>query len=334
MKKILIVIAVLIILFIGAVVGLFAYGFSQIDKIAKSAIEYGGTYAMGVETTVDEVDVAVTKGTVNMVGLNIANPQGFETSNFFTLESSQGMVEIESISTDTIIIPTVVLSGIDVTLDKGNDPSNYNQILENLSRFESDEPTSDAAAKEGKNVIIKSLILEDINIHIANMPGVSLLAGDVAITIPEITLENIGEKESMKTGDVINLVVKTVLAAAVESGGGIIPGDILGELGNGLAGLSSLSDLGINAISDLNLDDALNGVLGDVSGQVDDVIGGAVDDLGKQGEEIQKQAEDVVKDVQKEAEDKVKDVQKEVEDKVDDATNKLKGIFGGKKDGP
>jgi len=312
MKKILIIIAVLIILLVGAVVGLFAFGMSQIDKIAKGAIEYGGTYAMGVETTVDTVDVTVWKGTANINGLNIANPDGFETSGFFKLNSSDAVVAMDSISSDTIIIPSVNLRGIDVTLDKGQDPSNYNQILENLSRFESDEPTSDAAKKEGKNIVIKSLVLEDINIHVANMPGVSLLAGDVAINIPEITLQNVGEKESMKAGDVINLIVKTVLAAAVESGGGIIPSDVLGELGNGLAGLSSLSDLGIDAISDLNLDNALNGVLEDVGGQV----------------------EDITKDIQDDIQSTVDDAAKDIEDKLDDATDGLKGIFGGKKDKP
>jgi hypothetical protein len=304
MKKILIIIAVLIVLFVGLIVGLFAFGLTQIDKIAKGAIEYGGTYAMGVETTVDEVDVAITQGTVELVGLNIANPEGFETPQFFMLGSSDAAVDFESIRTDTIVVTSVNLIGIDVTLDKGQDPSNYNQILENLKKFESSEPSPSDEAKEGKNIVIKSLVLKDINIHVANMPGVSLVAGDVAINIPEITLENIGEKESMKAGDVINLVVKTVLAAAVEAGGGIIPGDVLGELGNGLSGLSSLSDLGINAISDLDLD----GAMGQVSEQ-----------LNKAGEEIQGQVDDVVNDVQ---------------DGVDDAADKLKGIFGGKKDKP
>jgi hypothetical protein len=304
MKKILIIIAVLIVLFVGLIVGLFAFGLTQIDKIAKGAIEYGGTYAMGVETTVDEVDVAITQGTVELVGLNIANPEGFETPQFFMLGSSDAAVDFESIGTDTIVVTSVNLLGIDVTLDKGQDPSNYNQILENLKKFESSEPSPSDAKKEGKNIVIKSLVLKDINIHVANMPGVSLVAGDVAINIPEITLENIGEQESMKAGDVINLVVKTVLAAAVEAGGGIIPGDVLGELGNGLSGLSSLSDLGINAISDLDLD----GAMGQVTEQ-----------LNKAGEEIQGQVDDVVNDVQ---------------DGVDDAADKLKGIFGGKKDKP
>jgi hypothetical protein len=311
MKTAIKIIVVLFILVVIGIVGITFLALGQIDKIAKASIEYGGTYAMGVTTTVDEVDVAITKGTVEMAGLNIDNPDGFDTGHFFTLASSNASIDLESLNADTFIVPEVRLSGIDVVLDKGQDPSNYNQILENLARFESEESDPADAEKAGKDVIIKSLILEDINIHVANMPGVSLLAGDVAINIPSIELQNVGEKESMKAGDIFDLVVKTVLAAAVDAGGGIIPGDVLGELGNGLSGLTSLGDLGIEAISDLDLDGAM--------GQVSEQVNEALDDLSKQGEEVQEQVEDVVDDL---------------ENTVDDAADKLKGIFGGKKDDP
>ncbi len=298
------VVAILLTLLVLGIIGIVIFIFSMVDQGAKIIVEQGGTYAMGVETTVDSLDLSLTRGTVEMSGLNIANPEGFSTENFFALATTNAQIDLESISTPTVIIPEVRLLGIDVTLDKGQDPSNYNQILENLARFESDESEPADPSAQGKDVIIKSLILEDINIHVANMPGVSLVAGDVAINIPQIELKNIGEEESMKAGDIFNLVVKTVLSAAVEAGGGIIPGDVLGELGNGLAGLSSLSDMGVDVISDLDLD----GAMGQVSEQLDAAT-----------QDIQKAVDDVTDDL---------------DSTIDDATDKLKGIFGGNKDEP
>lgn len=312
MKTAIKVIAVLLALLIALIIGGVVIGLGQIDKLAKRAVEYGGTYAMSVDTTVGTMDVALTKGTVEMGDLNIANPEGFDTEHFFALTKANAAVDLASVNSDTITVPSIKLSGIDVILDKGQDPSNYNQILENLARFESGENAPADENKAGKNVVIQSLVLEDINIRVANMPGVSLLAGDVAINIPSIELQNIGEKESMNAGDIFNLVIKTVLAAAVEAGGGIIPGDVLGELGNGLAGLSSLGDMGIDAISDLNLD----GVLGDVAVQV----GEAADKIGD--------------DAQKAVDDAVDGLEESVNDAVDDATDQVKGIFGNKKDKP
>lgn len=304
MKTAIKIIAVLVVLLIVGVIGLVALGLSQIDKIAKEAIERGGTYAMQVDTTVETVDVNLTAGTATMNGLNIANPNGFDTGHFINLGDSSASVNIESINTDTIVMPEIKLSGIDVILDKGGNPSNYNTILNSLKRFESGDPAPAGTKEGGKKLVIDRLLLEDINIHVANMPGLSLAVGDVAVNIPEIELRDVGKEESMTTSEVINLVVKTVLAAAVEAGGGIIPSDVLSELGNGLAGLESLSDLGIEAISDLNLDEALGGVQ----------------------EEINKAADDVQK--------KIDDAAKDIEDSIDDATKELKNIFGGKKDDP
>lgn len=310
MKTLIKIIAVLFVVIVITVVGLGYFIFSSIDKIAKEIVEHGGKYATQVETTVDTMDVAFTKGTVEMGGLTLDNPAGFDTDHFFTLATSNASFDLESINTETFIVPEVRLRGVDVILDKGQNPSNYNTILESLKRFESGESEPEDATKEGKNVIIKSLIIEDINIHLANMPGVSMLVGEVAINIPIIELQNIGEEESMNAGDIFDLVIKTVLAAAIESGGGIIPGDILGELGNGLAGLTSLSDLGIEALGDLNLDEAFSSV----SEQVD----AAVDDITKQGEKV-------VEDVTEQVDDTINEV-------VDDVSDKLNNIFGGKED--
>ncbi|MFG0247081.1 MAG: hypothetical protein ACF8MF_13610 [Phycisphaerales bacterium JB052] len=313
MKTAIKIIAVIVVLLILAIIGLVVLGFSQVDRIAKEAIERGGTYAMQVDTTVESVDVNITGGTASMSGLNIANPAGFDTEHFMHLGGSDASVDLNTIRSGTIVMPSITLSGIDVILDKGGNPSNYNTILESLKRFENktdggSEPQPTGEAGQGTKLIITSLKLQDINIRVANMPGLSLAVGDVAVNIPEIELRDVGKEESMTTAEVINLVVKTVLAAAVEAGGGIIPSDVLGELGNGLAGLESLSDLGIEAISELKLDEALGGV----QEQIDQV-----------SEDVQKQVDEATKEL----EDKAKDI----EDKIDDATEELKNIFGGNK---
>jgi hypothetical protein len=292
MKKILIIIAVLLVIGVLAIAGLVVFAFGQVDKIAKIAIEKGGTYAMQVDTTVESVEVSLTGGTATLGGLNIANPGGFDTDHFLYLGSADASIDIESLGADKIIIPSITLNEIDVILDKGQDPSNYNKILENLQRFESGDSAPSEPSEGGKNVVIQSLVLSDIEIHVANMPGVSLLTGDVAISIPEITLENVGEEESMKAGDIFNLVIKTVLAAAVEAGGGILPDDVLGELGNGLAGLASLGEMGITVISDLPIDDALKG-LGEGVQDLTNQTGDTIKDVSKPIEDIGKGISDL-----------------------------------------
>jgi hypothetical protein len=48
----------------------------SLDYIAKAGIEAGGTYAMGVKTTVDSVNLGLISGQAKVNGLTIGNPEG------------------------------------------------------------------------------------------------------------------------------------------------------------------------------------------------------------------------------------------------------------------
>ena len=75
MKKLLkIGLVIVALLVIAAVIVYFS-----IDSIAKTAVEKGGTYAMGTPTTVDTVNVGLWSGQIGMNGLVIANPAGFKS---------------------------------------------------------------------------------------------------------------------------------------------------------------------------------------------------------------------------------------------------------------
>ncbi len=330
MKTFIKIAAVLIILVVIAFVALFAFGMSQLDNIVKAAIERGGTYATQTTTTVDNVDLGVFEGTFAMNGLRIDNPKGFNTEHFLLLNATSVKINPESIAQDTITIPEVTFQGIDVILDKGNDPSNYNTILNSLKRFESKETKAAPENQGGKKVAIDSLTLQDIDIRVANMPGVSLLTGDVAINIPSIELKDIGKDKPMTAAEITNLVIKTVLTAAVEAGGGILPGNILGELGNGLSGLTSLGDMGITAIGDAGQ------IVGDQIGNVLENAGQAVEGLTDGAQEaVEGLTKDLPEDVGKGLEDATKDLTDKADDAVNDAKEEIeKGInnlFGNKK---
>ncbi len=320
MKKVLIVLLILVVLFVGAIVGLLAYGLSQIDSIVKLAIERGGTYATQVDTTVASVDVGLTAGTFAMDDLKIANPAGFDTDHFLVLKDTDVIFDLQSINSDTIVIPSVTVTGIDVILDKGGNPSNYNTILNSLKRFESSgQPKAAPENQGGKKVAIDSIVLEDISVHVANYPGVSLVTGDVAVNIPSIELQNVGRDEPMTPAQIANLIIKTVLTAAVENGGGILPADMLGELGNGLGALTSLGDMGITAIGDAGQ------IIGESMDEVLQNAGQMVEDLGKG-------VTDAVNDAGKKAEE-------EINKAADDIKEGINNILGGKKkeedpDGP
>ena len=65
---------------VALVLGLVIAGFIYIDTVAKAAIETGATFALGVDTTVEEVAIGIFSGTSEIAGLKVANPENYTTA--------------------------------------------------------------------------------------------------------------------------------------------------------------------------------------------------------------------------------------------------------------
>ena len=85
MKKLLfrlILLLVVLVVLAGLLVVLF------INPLAKSAVQEGSSYALGVETKVDDAEVSILGGQVLVTGLDISNPEGFASPRFVRPDSA------------------------------------------------------------------------------------------------------------------------------------------------------------------------------------------------------------------------------------------------------
>ena len=274
MKKLIKMVAVLLILLVLATVAVALY----IDTIAKTAIERGATYALGVETTLGSADVGLWSGTFSMGDMTIANPAGFESPYFTHLGQGDVKVAIKTLLQETVELPTLTLTNLDMHLEKKQGKANYDVILENLKRFESQENAQDDAG--GKKFIIEEVLIKNIMVHVQLLP----LGGDLTkldVPIDEVRLHDVGSGTdgSVLMSELTSVIIKAVLAAIVQKGGGLIPSDILGDLGQGLG---SLAEMGVDVATGLGdrikdagggLDEVTEG-LGDAIKSIGDGLGG------------------------------------------------------------
>ena len=274
MKKLIKMVAVLLILLVLATVAVALY----IDTIAKTAIERGATYALGVETTLGSADVGLLSGTFSMGDMTIANPAGFESPYFTHLGQGDVEVALKTLRQETVELPTLTLTDLEIYLDKKEGKANYDVILENLKRFESQENAQDDAG--GKKFIIEEVLIKNIMVHVQLLP----LGGDLTkldVPIDEVRLHDVGSGTdgSVLMSELTSVIIKAVLAAIVQKGGGLIPSDILGDLGQGLG---SLAEIGLDAATGLGdrikdagggLDEVTEG-LGDAIKSIGDGLGG------------------------------------------------------------
>jgi hypothetical protein len=249
--KYVVVVAVLVIgLAFSAAIGTIVY----IDSIVRAGIERGATFALDVPTTLDSAHVGVLSGEFGMAGLNVSNPQGFDTPHFLNLGSGEVDVSLGSLTKETIRVPLIRLTGIDVNVEKEGGKANYEVIIENLERFESKDPSPSAPPKDsgpGKTFIIDRIEINSITAHVKFLP----IGGDLATTtveVPQIVLENVGSDSDrgVLLAQVVDVITKAVLSSIVTFGAGDLPTEVLNGLQGGLGGLESLSSMGVDVLGD------------------------------------------------------------------------------------
>lgn len=262
--------------FFAVIVILLIAGIIYIDTVAKTAIEKGATYAMGVETTVEDADIGLLSGTSSLSGLNIANPPGYTSPHLLNMKNSSVQVNYSALRGEVVRIPSMTMSGLDLYIEKRKGKSNIDVVIENLQRFESAEKPADDAG--GTRFIFDEIIITDIMVHTSLLPIGGELA-KVELPIDEIRLTNIGSDsdQGMVLGQLTNVIFKAILAAIIHNGVNL-PGDLLADLTNGLGGLKPLGDLGIGVLTGTG--DLIQGIAGGVQ-DVLDGVGKGLDDLGK-----------------------------------------------------
>ncbi len=262
---------------IGLVVLLVLIAFLMIDSIAKTGIEKGSTYALGVPTTLNSADVQIFGGQFAMNGLTVSNPEGFSTPHFLALGDGGVSVDFGTLRSEVVTLPTLTLDGISVYLQRADGKTNYGAIMENLKKFESgDPPSSEPKPEGGKKFAIDRVLITDVtvNIDLAPVPGGLSELTKMEVKVPQIELTGLGKGDTkpMELAQVAATIVKAILAAVAENAGQL-PGDLGAQLQSGLAQLQSLDSLGVE------LEAAAGRIIEDVQGQIDDAIDGARDQI-------------------------------------------------------
>lgn len=296
MIKKLLLLAVLLV--VGVIALLIIGGGLLIDRAAKAAVQTGGTYALGVDTTVNSVNVGLFSGTLTMDGLRVANPSGFKSDRFFGLSSGKVAVTPATLNKAVIELPELSLAGIQVNLERAGGKSNYQVILDNLKKLEGtggEKKQPPADAKSEKKFVIKTLDIRDVKVHVDMLPEGGSLT-QVNLPIEEVKLSNVGTASNgLAMDQIASIIIKAILNATAANGEGIIPGDLLGDLKGQLAQLQSLDQLGVQLQSKL-------------SGETAKIIGSAQDSVQKAADEAQKKAQEELDKAKDKAKDAIGDL--------------------------
>lgn len=235
-----VLVRVLIGLVLVLVVAGVGVGFS-LDSLVKAAVERGGTEALGVETKLASADIGLFSGHFALAGLEVSNPPGFAEPNFFALRSTELELPLSTLLDASITIPSLVIEGITLDLERNASGTNYGTILKSLERFESEPaPGSEPAPTEagGKTFRLQRLVIRDVRATASLLPAGGELT-KVSLAIPEIVVEDLDSEMSL--AQLCALVVKTVVGAAIQAGSGVLPEELLADLRGRVKGLEGMA---------------------------------------------------------------------------------------------
>jgi hypothetical protein len=258
--------------------------FIFLDTIVGKGIEAGCTKALGVETSVGLVRVGLLTGTFSIRGLRIANPPGFETDHFFSLDRLHFEVPPKSLREETIAVRLLELDGVDVSLETVDKKTNYDVILENLDRSSktgSADPSAKQSAGEGegggKGLVIHETVIRGIaaRIDLGKVKGAS---DRIEVEIPKIRL-----RPNKKTGaaevsvaELTQVVVKAVLVGIAKKA----PSALAKNLLSGAGSLTNVTLEIPGALSEAGVDGGTAKKLGEGAKKLGDGALDAVKGLG------------------------------------------------------
>jgi hypothetical protein len=194
-KKLLISLLLLVVLAVGAT-------FLYLDRIVTTGIEVVGSQVLGTEVTVASVAISPLNGSGSISGLEIRNPEGFDSDYIFQLEQVEVSLNTASLLSDVIEIESIIITQPEITYETRITTDNARALLENIGGGSGEAVAADSEA--GKEMFIRDFRLLS--------PQVNLVAAvaSAPISLPDIELTDIGTEDNAAT---VAQVLEVVLSA-------------------------------------------------------------------------------------------------------------------------
>jgi hypothetical protein len=220
---------------IVAIVGVVVFIYSNLDSIVKDAVEEYGPQYTGVSVTLAKVELSPENGEGKLSGLVVGNPAGYKTDSAFKLGSISMNIDISSLTSDTIIIKSIVIDKPEITYEFGDGGSNVDVIGKNVEKAAGGPGTTEEkkSGEPGKKMIIESLIVSNGNVSVSH----PLLQGKkVGSGLPTIRLKDIGKDKAdgASPAEVVDAVMDAVEKQVGASVGSLNVDGMVKDLGKGV----------------------------------------------------------------------------------------------------
>ena len=188
---------------------------SNLDNIAKRAIETVGSDALGTPVRVNSVAISLADASAKVSGLTIANPRGFYAENAFTLDSIEIAIDANSIGSPEIVLPKIVVNQPSLNYEQQGGVSNLQTLLDNLQRGSSQSSARAEAEGDELKLVIKEFRVSGTQASVVH----DRLPAPLDLELGDIVLRNIGrEGAGVTAASAAQQIMKPLLERAMQAG--------------------------------------------------------------------------------------------------------------------
>ncbi|MEE3716433.1 hypothetical protein V2H45_06725 [Tumidithrix elongata RA019] len=213
-----------------------AIAFFNLSAIVKNNFEQNVSQALGVNAKIENLNLQLFSGHVDIKGLVVSNPLGFSTPHFFKIGEFEFQVKPNTILNETVEVETFKLKEVSVNIEQ---QVNKNNILEVLDHIEKQKGKED---KNQKKLRLKLASVDNIALKLT-LSQFGVVLSTLNLSLPNIELKNIGTDDvqgvllSELTRQLVSAIVKEVLIQNKQN----IPDSILQMFKSKMMGSTALS---------------------------------------------------------------------------------------------
>lgn len=212
-KVVVLAVAIVLVILVG---GLYVFG----GHLVKIGVETAATKALGVRVDIADVDISILGGSVEIEGLIVGNPAGYEHKNLLELGRARVAVNIGSMLGDTVQIKEVKLDGINLVIEQKGLSNNLQDVIKAIP---SGEPGQrEEAAEPGKKLRIDSLEITNVTVK-AKLLGKS---DTVTLKLKPIRMTDLGSDDKLTVAKLTGKILLAITVGVASQGAGVLPEDM------------------------------------------------------------------------------------------------------------
>ncbi len=223
-KKIL-KLAVLSIIILLVILGAAFYLFGE--HLLKVGIETAATEALSVGVNINDLDISILKGTVEIDGLIVKNPAGYTYENLLELGHGRVTANIGSLLDDTVRIKELKLDTIDLVIEQKALSNNLQDIIKAIP---SGEPKAEEETKKpSKKLRIDNLEITNVTVKAKLLPIPGRI-DTITLKLDPIRMSDLGSDDKLTVAKLTGKILSAIAGGVAEQGVGVLPEEIVNTM--------------------------------------------------------------------------------------------------------